>query len=276
MKLRRVSLSLVGFLAASAIFSALPRVAPLMEGLAGSQQGPQYNRVPILCFHDLNGRGRYSLSSATFRHFMRRLRDENVSVIPLAEVVDRQKNKKLLSRPAVAITVDDDYEGAVRIAAPILREFAYPATFFVYTGGIHTDPAEGMAWDDLNRLLKEGFDVQNHSHTHTAFHVPRAGETPAAYERRLSIEIEESRTILEKNLMGHKIRFFAYPMGYHNAALRSRVFQAGYELVVTTDARPVDLTKPFTGSFDRRTIELEGNVAELIFEQALQIAKKAN
>lgn len=275
MKLRRVSLSVLGFLLASAVFSALPRMAPLMEGLSGSGQSPGYSRVPILCFHDLNGRGRYSITSATFRHFMKRLRDENIAVIPLAEVVERSQNKRLLEKPAVAITVDDDYEGAVRIAAPILREFGYPATFFVYTGGIHTDPAEGMSYDDLRRLLKEGFDVQNHSHTHTAFHVPRKGESPAEYEQRLVVEIEDSRKILEKNLMGHKIRFFAYPMGYHTPALRERVFKAGYELVVTTDARPVDLTRPFNGSFDRRTIELDGGVAELIFEQAIQIAKKA-
>lgn len=243
-------------------------------GLSGSTSGPGYTRVPILCFHNLNGQGRYSISSPTFRHFMRRLKEEKIQVIKLETLVEHSKKMQPLDAPSVVITVDDDYEGAVRIAAPILREFDFPATFFVYTNGISNNPADGMSWDDLRRLLSEGFDIQNHSHSHTIFHVPRAGENPMSYQKRLDMEVDTSREILEKNLMGHKIRFFAYPMGYHSPVLRERVFRSGYELVVTTDARPVDLTRPFTGSFDRRTLEHEGGIAEQIFDQAIQIAKK--
>jgi peptidoglycan/xylan/chitin deacetylase (PgdA/CDA1 family) len=271
---RKVLLSLAGFVTAYGLTLALPSIWPAVQGLSGDSARERFHRVPILCFHNLNGSGRYSISSATFRHFMRRLKEEKISVISLSELAARSRKNQLLDRPAIVITVDDDYEGAVRIAAPILREYEYPATFFVYTAGIQDDPQSGMSWEDLRRLLKEGFDIQNHSHTHTAFHTPKPGEDEWAYSRRLDIEVDLSRKILEEQLMGHKITQFAYPMGYHSPRLRDRVFQSRYELVVTTDGRPVDLTRPFTGSFDRRTIELEGGVAEQIFAQAMEIAKK--
>lgn len=271
---RKLLLSLAGFAAAYAAAVALPSVWPAVRELSSDSAVQRYNRVPILCFHNLNGTGRYSISSATFRHFMRRLREEKVSVIALADLTEKAKRNQLLGRPSIVITVDDDYEGAVRVAAPILREYEYPATFFVYTAGIQDDPQSGMSWEDLRRLLKEGFDIQNHSHTHTAFHVPKPGERDWEYARRLDTEIDLSRSILEEQLMGHKITQFAYPMGYHTPGLRDRVFQSRYDLVVTTDGRPVDLTRPFTGSFDRRTIELEGGIAEQIFAQAIEIAKK--
>lgn len=270
---RKILLSLAGFLTAYAAVLAVPALWPAVTGRS-SAETPHYNRVPILCFHNLNGAGRYSITSATFRHFMRRLKEENIDVISLNRLVEHSRKNRLLERPALVITVDDDYEGAVRIAAPILREFGYPATFFVYTAGIQEDPQGGMSWDDLRRLLDEGFDVQNHSHSHTAFHVPAPGEGREAYERRLDQEIDLSRSILEERLKGHKITQFAYPMGYHTPELRRRVFNSRYELVVTTDGRPVDLTRPFTGSFDRRTVEFEGGVAEQIFAQAMEIARQ--
>lgn len=215
----------------------------------------QHHLVPILCFHDVDGKGPYSVTRKELRYYLQTLKDENIQIVPLKEVVDRAEKKQLFEKPTMAITIDDNFENIARVAAPMLREFGYPATFFVYTRNINNHPRGGMAWEDLQRLINEGFDIQNHSHTHTAFHVPRPGESKASFEARVHMEVVGSRKIFNKHLPEHKIWAFAYPMGYYSDYLIKKVDEEGYRLALTVDANPVDLTQGFNGSFDRYTIQ---------------------
>lgn len=227
---------------------------PVFQYLSGPEEAKHY-LVPILCFHDVDGKGPYSVTRKELRYYLQTLKEENIRIVPLKEVVRRAKQKQLFKEPTMAITIDDNFENIARVAAPMLREFGYPATFFVYTQNINSHPRGGMAWEDLKRLLNEGFDIQNHSHTHTAFHKPRPGEPEEFFKRRVDMEISGSKKILEKNLPGHEIWAFAYPMGYYSDYLVSQIEKEGYELALTVDANPVDLTKGFHGSFDRYTIQ---------------------
>lgn len=214
-----------------------------------------YNRVPILLFHNVDGAGPYSISRESFQRHLDEIRSAGVRVIPLKQLYDHARENRLFSRPSIVITIDDDFENIVRVAAPLLREYDYPATFFFYTKDIMDDPRWGASWADLNRLYREGFDIQNHSYSHTPFHEPRGGESAAEYDRRVRREIIHSRETLEKNIPGLKVWTFAYPFGYKNAALQQKLLDAGYALTLTTDARPVDVSQPFRPSFDRYTIQ---------------------
>ncbi len=238
------------------LFSGEPA---LWKTIGSSKQNVQsgHHLVPILCFHDVNGSGPYSVSIQEFRNYLDILKKENIRVWPLKKVMQYARQNRLMEEPTMAITIDDDFENIARVAAPILREYDYPATFFVYTKDINNHPRGGMAWEDLHRLLAEGFDVQNHSHTHTAFHEPRAHESQEQFAARVTQEVVTSREILEKNLPDNKIWAFAYPMGYYSPYLESRVREAGYDLILTVDAAPVDLTANFSGIMDRYTIQKE-------------------
>jgi peptidoglycan/xylan/chitin deacetylase (PgdA/CDA1 family) len=249
----------------------------LIHSLPGMESPPdrglRYNRVPILCFHNVDGKGPYSVSHEKFRHYLREIRDSGVRVIPLRQLFAAASEGTLLTEPSLVITIDDDFKNIVRVAAPILREFGYPATFFFYTADIMSDPRWGTSWEDLRRLHAEGFDIQNHSYTHTIFHIRLPGETREQYAARLHREIYTSRDILQQNLPSADLYAFAYPMGYFSDHLRRRLLAAGYKLLLTTDARPVDLTEPFDGSFDRYTIQKK-YVAnpEAMFRRQLQYA----
>ena len=165
------------------------------------------------------------------------------------------RTNRLLRAPSVVITIDDDYENIARVAAPMLREFNYPATFFFYIQDIEENPRYGTSWDDLRRLHAEGFDIQNHSYSHTAFHHALPGETAAMYEARVDREIVLSKQIFESKIPDLDVYAFAYPMGYYSPPLRARLMHAGYEILLTTDARPVDLSRPFDPTFHRYTIQ---------------------
>lgn len=236
----------------------------------------RYHLVPILCFHNVDGVGVYSVSVEKFRGYLDTLKHEGVEVVPLRSVYRHSVSNRLMPRPSVAITIDDDYVNIARVAAPILREYGYPATFFVYTQDIQKDPRGGMSWEDLQRLRREGFDIQNHSYSHTKFHEPDAGESPQAYAERVRREILESRKALVEALPGLDAYAFAYPMGYYSNNLRDQLFQAGYRLLLTTDAAPVDLTKPFTGTLHRHTIQkpVQGVDPDELFRLQIAYAKR--
>lgn len=235
----------------------------------------RYYLAPILCFHNLDGKGPYSTSRQEFRYYMEQIREAGIQVIALRKLLEHAQKNQLLQQPSIVITIDDDYTNIVRVAAPILREYRYPATIFAYIQNIHKNPQRGMSWEDLNRLHSEGFEIQNHSYSHTAFHLPLLTESSTRYEKRVEREILLSRDILEKNMPGNKIYAFAYPMGYHSTHLEKKLLGAGYDLLLTTDAHPVDLRKVFTGVFDRYTIQKKYvKNPQAMFRRQLSYAKK--
>ncbi|MDH5656395.1 MAG: polysaccharide deacetylase family protein [Spirochaetia bacterium] len=281
MKLHRIN-KFIGSTSALGIAVALYFGAPNIAAYYQSQKPDaktsisvnEYNRVPIFLFHNLDGEGRYAISRHEFRRYLELIKEEQVDVISLSELYEASKTNKRFQRPSCVITIDDDFKNIVRIAAPLLREFSYPASIFVYINNISNDPRAGTSWEDLDRLRKEGFEIQNHSYSHTMFHVPRSNESPENYYSRVTKEIITSREILEERLPGLKIYAFAYPMGYHSPSLKERLFHADYSLLLTTDASTVNLDSPFTGTFDRFTIQhLENGDYKNTFRRLLIKAK---
>ncbi|WP_066509401.1 polysaccharide deacetylase family protein [Rufibacter sp. DG15C] len=71
-------------------------------------------------------------------------------VIPLSELLDRQKKNSLQSN-TLAITFDDGYADNFFIAKPLLDKYNLPATFFIATR--NTDTANGFWWDELEEVM---------------------------------------------------------------------------------------------------------------------------
>jgi len=214
----------------------------------------QYYLVPVLLFHDIDGNGPYSVSREEFRNYLNILKEEKIQIVSLESLYEHAMNNQFFDKPSMVITIDDDFVNIVRVLAPILREYNFPATFFFYVKDINELPTMGTSWVDLKRLLNEGFDIQNHSFTHTAFYKRQLGESEEQYKNRLFKEIILSKQILEKNL-NHSIWAFAYPMGYYTEELNQYIFENNYKIVLTTDAIPLNLTKKFDGVIHRYTIQ---------------------
>ena len=71
-------------------------------------------------------------------------------VLPLEEFVGRHRNGRLPSN-AVALTFDDGCVCSATTAAPVLRRYGLPATFFLATGMIGNP--EEFWWDRLERIV---------------------------------------------------------------------------------------------------------------------------
>ncbi len=190
-------------------------------------------QVQVLCYHRFARRRSHDpmvVAREDFAAQMRYLHDNGFQVVRLADF-EAMRNRRLpMPERAVVLTFDDGYRSVADIAAPILAEFGYPATLFVYTqfiGGGHA-----LSWQRLRELVATGlFDVQSHSASHTSLK-PAVGEKPAAYAQRIRHEVIAAGSVLKRNL-GTEPRYFAYPYGDVTQPVIDVLRQAGYGLGLT-------------------------------------------
>src|ERR1035438_5592821 len=96
------------------------------------------DRLLILCYHGVsledehNWRSSLYMSPLVFRSRMDTLKWYGCKVLPLAEALIRLYRRDLPPR-SVAITFDDGFYDFVRVVAPILHEYQYPATVYLTT-----------------------------------------------------------------------------------------------------------------------------------------------
>ena len=100
-----------------------------------------YHRIARVEFDPWN----IAITPAEFERQLNKLRSSK-AVIPLSEFA-RLHVKNRLPRNAVAITFDDGYACNALVAAPMLKSFGFPATFFVLTDAIERH--EEFWWDQL-------------------------------------------------------------------------------------------------------------------------------
>jgi peptidoglycan/xylan/chitin deacetylase (PgdA/CDA1 family) len=247
--------------------AAATNAAPATTGPA--RPIPVEASIIILGYHQFTGPGVpskniYSMSQDVFESEMKYLHDNGYHVVPLSDVVRFVKHEIGLPPNTVAITIDDGYKSALNYAAPVLKKYGYPWTYFVYPQFITRTEGKGAAsWPDLVELGKEGVDVESHSMTHpqlsrhrqffTEAPSPNGGPTTIKYGRVyrqltdqeyadfLTNETAGAKAILEKEL-GKQIKYLAYPYGDYNKTVEAAAIAAGYEAIFTVADNPVHTT----------------------------------
>lgn len=215
------------------------------------------------------------VSRQQFLEQMTLLRDERYAVVPLAAVLDAAPTH---DQRRVAITFDDGYRSQAW-AATVLRQFGFPATFFLvprFLDGVYATSRYWEQWGHLDwhkaaALGEDGFDVGAHSMTHPDLRTCAGAE--------LDGEISGARTVLERRL-GRAVVTFSYPHGRYDRRVRDAVRRAGYRLACTsrfgvnrTSGTPYDIRRiEITGDDDLGTFraKLRGNYDWLGYWQDLK------
>jgi len=76
-------------------------------------------------------------------------------------------------QPLAVLTLDDAVKSHRNFVAPLLNELGFGATFFV-THRWMDDAENFMTWQDIGEIHKMGFEIGNHSWTHSNFSTPMA------------------------------------------------------------------------------------------------------
>jgi len=136
------------------------------------------NKANILAFHRVNDYDNSNLSTSInmFDKVMWSIQQYYNSV-PLQFIIDRLHKGKKITPKTIAITFDDGYRDNLLYAAPILKKYNIPATFFVTSGYINTqrifpwDEASDishpiMTWEEVRELQWMGFEIGAHTINH--------------------------------------------------------------------------------------------------------------
>ena len=190
-------------------------------------------KIPILMYHRVSRAAqpsRYTVSEGEFRRQMTSLRDSGCRVLSLADTIAQLGVPPASSSNVACITFDDGFMETFEVAASILSEFRFSATFFLVSGLVgltnRWDLATGaepecvlMGWREAKCLLSAGFDIGSHSVSHPVL-------TELSGAQALD-EIRRSKQDIEANL-GVATRYFAYPYGRFDQRIRDLVSGAGY------------------------------------------------
>ncbi len=170
----------------------------------------------------------WTVTPEAFDRQMGCLADQGYTALTVTDFVARSEARRLPERPVV-ITFDDGFADFYTQALPVLSRHGFPATIYLVTSGLGATSgwlaAEGegarpmLDWDQAAMLPAAGVEVGAHTHTH-----PQLDTLPLEEAER---EIRLSKRLLEEHL-GQPVPSFAYPHGYHTAALKELVRQAGF------------------------------------------------
>ncbi|MDR2652238.1 MAG: polysaccharide deacetylase family protein [Prevotellaceae bacterium] len=132
----------------------------------------------------------------------------------------------------VICTFDDAYDGVLKYALPILKQYGFTATVFVccdYIGKINswnlkdTHKRNHLNIDELKQLQKEGWEIGSHGKTHNS--LLRLSEVD------LEKELIDSKYFLSKTF--GKVESYAYPYGDFNDYCKNKVSETyRYESVL--------------------------------------------
>ena len=203
------SLAVGALLAASLLASALPEAAAsddatiIMYHRFGEDNLPATN-IPL----------------DVFDAHLATIKAEGWKVLPLHDLITRLKTGAEIPDKALAITIDDAFLSVYSAAFPRLKAYGYPFTIFVATQAIDQGLKAYASWEQIREMHAHGVEIGSQSHTHPHLH----RLSPDAVRQ----EIATSNARFQQEL-GITPRYFAYPYGEYNLAVRDMLAGLGFE-----------------------------------------------
>lgn len=244
---------------------------PMRPGNLAGMRGNRMQKIPVFAYHRFgNSPAALTVTTSLFRQQMEYLRNGGYRVVSLDDLLSFMRGVKPLPPKAVVLTVDDGYRSFYEIAYPILLEYGYPATLFVYTDYINKG---GVRWRELEEMVASGLvSVQPHSKTHVNLAVFQAGEAAHEYEQRIEQEIAKPTALLSGRL-SKPMHYYAYPFGDTNSHVIERLRAHDYQLGLTVSRGG---NSAFSAPFMLRRSMVFGDAAMEGFVGSLQTSEKVD
>lgn len=222
---------------------------------------PEINKnakVSVLLYHDFTTslpRSGMVVNIDRFREHMQALKDANLPVISMSDFLAWKRGEKSIPDECVMITIDDGWKATYELAMPVLREFGYPYTLFLYKKYVGSG-GRSLSHDEVRELTANGAEIASHSLSHDNL-LARKGKSAEAYQEWLRQELEDSHTFLEENFgsTGKVVKVFAYPYGIYSKQVIEIGEAFGYEAMFTVNGQKTswETKKSEVGRYDVTT-----------------------
>ncbi|HUO14452.1 MAG TPA: polysaccharide deacetylase family protein [Verrucomicrobiae bacterium] len=187
--------------------------------------------IVFLMYHELEvphrricqdepGYSRYVLTEAQFLSQIQYLKENAWQALSVGQAL------KFPTGRSVVITFDDGCETDLLVAAPILRQAGFTATFFITSGRLGT--AGYLSFAQLKELQELGFEIGSHSISHAYL----TDLDDAALQREMS----ESKAQLER-IIGQTVAHFSCPGGRCDQRVIQMAQTVGYQTLSTSRIR---------------------------------------
>jgi peptidoglycan/xylan/chitin deacetylase (PgdA/CDA1 family) len=229
---------------------------PVVQPTATPSDTNRTAKFIVLLYHRFEDRpAELVITPNDFRAQMQALKDNRISVISMQDLLAWRKGLKAIPSKSAVITLDDEWNSQYYVAWPIMKEFGYPFTLFVYTQWVNTG-GKAMTWAQPEEMRDAGVDLEAHTVSHHDLrHAPRGQD----YTAWLHNEVYGCKETLEDRL-AIKVIAFAFPYGFHNEVVRKTAKEAGYELQFTVYGQHMGINIP-ADQIGRYAIDsLKGNV----------------
>ena len=180
-----------------------------------------------------------TVRTATFRSHLDYLKQHGYQIVPLRTVVMHLLGKGPAPPPhSVVITVDDGHASVFTEMLPLVQEYHFPVTLFIYPSAI-SNASYAITWGQLTTLSRTGlFDIQSHTYWHPNFKTERKRLSPEAFQSFVTMQFTKPRAVL-KSKLGVDADMLAWPFGIYDDDLIAKAREAGYVSGFTLDRRPV-------------------------------------
>lgn len=211
--------------------------APLVER--------EFTRVAVLGYHNFSKTEPVTemlMRTDEFRAQMEYIRKAGLTVISMQEFLDWRFGARKLPAQCVLITLDDGWRSVYTEAFPIMKEYGYPFTLFLYTDfisgrGLSLSPAM------VREMQQHGATVGSHSVSHPY---------PSEWKKALSQGVSNLQEMCETQIGSSKrkldslfgeIQTYCYPGGFVNAHMLDSLQKNGYIAAFTVIPAKVTYTE---------------------------------
>ncbi len=212
-----------------ATFTPLPPEPVKMETVINKKA-----RVAILGYHDFTESRRPTqmiIDIKDFRHQMQAIKDAKIPVISMRQFLDWKQGRKDIPEESIVINIDDGWKDTHTLAMPVLKEFDFPFTAFLYQKYVGVG-GRSLTHSQIRELIGAGGTISSHSvsHMNMAKPVGRTAEEKIAW---IKAELRDSYEFLVQNFSEGAIKTFAFPFGIYDDQILTLAREFEYEACFT-------------------------------------------
>ena len=229
----KFALLLVAFSCLTALAQETPVAVPVVE-LPVADDGV---RVSILGYHDVGENlpeTAMRIRTSKFRKQMEAIRQLGIKVISMEEFIAWKKNGAPIPAKSILITFDDGWKSTYTDAFPVLREYGFPYTVYLYKNYV-----DGGGRALTTAMIEEmkaagGLTIGCHSVSHpyplTVKNSRKKGDN--AFDAYLRKEMGESKYFLESKFQV-KVATYAFPGGFYTDEMLKLGSEFNYDAMFT-------------------------------------------